>query len=59
MPLSGTQIPTAARNGVSWLSVGALAYFGFYREGCVCPIGAIQNVALGLASSEYAIPAST
>jgi ribosomal protein S18 acetylase RimI-like enzyme len=23
---------------------GAVLYFGFYREGCVCPIGAIQNL---------------
>src|ERR1019366_852833 len=23
------------------LTVGSLAYFGFYREGCVCPIGSI------------------
>jgi NosR/NirI family transcriptional regulator, nitrous oxide reductase regulator len=45
-----------SRNSVSVLSVAALAYFGFYRQGCVCPIGAIQNVALGLASSEYALP---
>jgi len=31
------------------LSVFSLLYFGFYRGGCVCPIGAIQNVAQGLA----------
>src|ERR1019366_4516736 len=23
------------------LTIGSLAYFGFYREGCVCPIGSI------------------
>src|ERR1039458_7078463 len=28
------------------LTIGSLAYFGFYREGCVCPIGSIQNVAV-------------
>jgi ferredoxin len=33
-----------------------LAYFGFWRGGCVCAIGAIQNVALGLADSSYAVP---
>ena len=30
------------------LSIGSLAYFGFYREGCICPIGSIQNVAVAL-----------
>lgn len=38
------------------LSMAALAYFGFYREGCVCPIGAIQNVAVAVAEPLYAIP---
>jgi ferredoxin len=38
------------------LSVGALAYFGFYREGCICPIGAIQNVAVALTDPGYSIP---
>ncbi|HUW99509.1 MAG: 4Fe-4S binding protein [Phycisphaerae bacterium] len=36
--------------------LGALLYFGFYRGGCVCPIGAIQNVALALGGG-YAVPA--
>ncbi|MGB2796802.1 MAG: 4Fe-4S binding protein [Phycisphaerae bacterium] len=43
----------------AWIFVvmlGALAYFGFWRGGCVCPIGAIQNVALALGDSTYAIP---
>ena len=34
----------------------SLLYFGFYREGCVCPIGAIQNVAVALTDPHYAIP---
>lgn len=45
-----------SRRGVLWLSVFSLAYFGFYREGCICSIGAIQNVALALFNPEYAIP---
>jgi polyferredoxin len=44
-----------SRTGVTVLSIGALAYFGFYREGCVCPIGAIQNVTLSLVDSRYLI----
>ena len=38
------------------LNIACLAYFGFYREGCVCPIGSIQNVALSLGDPVYAIP---
>jgi NosR/NirI family nitrous oxide reductase transcriptional regulator len=43
------------RNGVILLSIGAVAYFGFYRKGCICPIGAIQNVTLSLVDSRYMI----
>jgi ferredoxin len=39
------------------LAIASLAYFGFVRKGCVCPIGAIQNAALGLADSTYILPA--
>jgi Fe-S-cluster-containing hydrogenase component 2 len=38
------------------LSAASLAYFGFYREGCVCPIGSIQNVAAAIADPGYSIP---
>lgn len=44
-----------SRRGVLWLSVFSLAYFGFFREGCICSIGAIQNVTLTLFRPEYAI----
>ena len=44
-----------SRNQVMALSIGALAYFGFYRKGCICPIGAIQNVALSLVDARYMI----
>ena len=38
------------------LSVACLGYFGFYREGCVCPIGSIQNVAVALVYPGAAVP---
>jgi polyferredoxin len=38
------------------LSGVCLAYFGFYREGCVCPVGAVQNVAAGLFDSSVVVP---
>jgi len=45
-----------SRWGIVLLSVFCLAYFGFYRKGCICPIGAIQNVTLGLFSNSYKVP---
>ena len=42
-----------SRNWMVVLSVGCLVYFGFIRGGCVCPIGAIQNITLGLFDSTY------
>ena len=44
------------RSALVVLTIGCVLYFGFYREGCVCPIGAIQNVSVALADSSYAIP---
>lgn len=43
------------RNGVLLLSIASLAYFGFYRKGCTCPIGSIQNVAATLVDPTYMI----
>jgi ferredoxin len=45
-----------SRRGILLLAIASLAYFGFYRNGCVCAIGAIQNVALGLADPSYIVP---
>jgi len=41
------------------LMLFSLAYFGFYRKGCVCSIGAIQDVTLSIFDTGYAIPLST
>jgi len=49
-------IKKRSRKGVFWMSLFALAYFGFYREGCICAIGSIQNVTLALFDKSYAIP---
>ncbi|NSW94496.1 MAG: 4Fe-4S binding protein [Bacteroidales bacterium] len=45
-----------SRNGLLWLSVFSLAYFGFFREGCICPVGSVQNVSLALFNTGYTIP---
>jgi NosR/NirI family transcriptional regulator, nitrous oxide reductase regulator len=45
-----------SRRGLFWLGIFSLAYFGFWRKGCVCAIGAPQNVILGLCDANYAVP---
>ena len=45
-----------SRQGLVWMSVFSLAYFGFYREGCICAVGSVQNVSLALFNSGYSIP---
>src|SRR5512133_1875830 len=45
-----------SRSGLIWLSLFSLAYFGFYREGCICAVGSVQNVSLALFNPGYAIP---
>lgn len=42
-----------SRKGILWTSVFSLIYFGFIRNGCICSIGAIQNVSLTLADPNY------
>jgi NosR/NirI family nitrous oxide reductase transcriptional regulator len=48
-----------SRRGVLYLSIFTLIYFGFYRNGCICSIGAIQNVVLALVDSTYVISLTT
>ena len=45
-----------SRRGVFWLMIFSLLYFGFYKQGCVCPIGSTQNVALAIFDPHYAVP---
>lgn len=45
-----------SRRAVFWLTVFSLLYFGFWRKGCICPIGSIQNVAYAAGSGSYALP---
>ncbi|MCX6886404.1 MAG: 4Fe-4S binding protein [Verrucomicrobia bacterium] len=49
-------IKKRTRKGIFALMVFSLLYFGFYKQGCVCPIGSIQNVTLSLFNSNYAVP---
>ena len=45
-----------SRRTLLTLSIFSLLYFGFYRKGCVCSIGSVQNIALALGDPGYAAP---
>jgi len=45
-----------SRNLIFILSLFSLAYFGFWRKGCICPIGSIQNVTMSFFDVTYLIP---
>lgn len=47
-----------SRRNIFLLMVFSLAYFGFYRKGCVCSVGAVQNVSYALFNPAYIIPVS-
>ncbi|MBQ8553499.1 MAG: 4Fe-4S binding protein, partial [Alistipes sp.] len=44
------------RKPMLWISIVSVLYFGFFREGCVCSVGTIQNVALALVDGTYNMP---
>jgi ferredoxin len=47
-----------SRRGVFWMSIFSIIYFGFFREGCVCAVGSLQNITLALFHPDYPIPFS-
>ncbi len=44
------------RRELMLLGLFSLLYFGFWRNGCVCAIGSIQNITQALFDSSYALP---
>ena len=56
--VSWAVIKKQTRKPIIWVSVISVAYFGFFRSGCVCSIGSIQNVVLSLADPSYILPLS-
>ncbi len=52
---SWLMIKRRSRRGMMWLVVSAVAYFGFFRNGCICPIGSVQNVTLSFFDPTYAV----
>ena len=47
-----------SRKGIVLLSIASVAYFGFYRKGCICSVGSIQNIVLCLVDSRYFVSLS-
>jgi len=47
-----------SRSALVWISVFSLVYFGFYRKGCICSVGSIQNISLALFNDGYTLPLS-
>jgi NosR/NirI family nitrous oxide reductase transcriptional regulator len=45
-----------SRRGIFFTMLASLAYFGFLRQGCVCPVGSIQNIALVVGNNAYTLP---
>jgi NAD-dependent dihydropyrimidine dehydrogenase PreA subunit len=45
-----------SRREIFLLSLFSLIYFGFWRRGCICPVGSVQNTVLALADPGYALP---
>ena len=47
------------KRGIRWpviaVSLCSVAYFGFFRKGCVCSIGSVQNISLALVDPSYSI----
>lgn len=37
-----------SRRGLFMLAAFSVAFFGFYRKGCICPVGSTQNVAAAI-----------
>ncbi|MCU0857164.1 MAG: 4Fe-4S binding protein [Pontiellaceae bacterium] len=44
------------RREIFLLTLFSLIYFGFWRNGCVCAVGSLQNIAAGLCDSSYGVP---
>jgi len=45
-----------SRAGVVATGIFSVLYFGFWKKGCICSIGSIQNIAQALADSSFGVP---
>ncbi|MCK4563186.1 MAG: 4Fe-4S binding protein [Verrucomicrobia bacterium] len=44
------------RREIFLLTLFSLIYFGFWRNGCVCSVGSIQNIMAGICDPAYGVP---
>jgi len=51
-------IKKRTRQPIIWTSIISVAYFGFFRSGCICSVGSIQNISLALVDNTYILPIS-
>ena len=49
-------IKKRSRRAIFWTSIFSLAYFGFFREGCICSVGSLQNIVLAISDPTYTLP---
>lgn len=54
--MSWLVIKKRSRTGIFWVSIISILYFGFFKQGCVCSVGSLQNVTLSLFDAGYIIP---
>ena len=45
-----------SRRELVWLGIFSVTYFGFWRKGCICSIGSIQNISQAIFDPSYAVP---
>lgn len=45
-----------SRAGVVATGIFSVLYFGFWKKGCICSIGSIQNIAQALSDSSFGVP---
>ena len=45
-----------SRRAVLIIAICSLLYFGFYRKGCVCSVGSLQNVVNAFFDRSFAVP---
>lgn len=44
------------RREIFLLTLFSMIYFGFWRNGCVCSVGSVQNIMAGICDSGYGVP---
>jgi len=49
-------LKSRSRSMVFLIAIFSLLYFGFYRKGCVCPVGSLQNVVNAIIDRTFGVP---